>query len=60
MTQPMRLVLLRHAQREWNAAGIFTGMGERPPGRVIRSPIRDRASHGPPGEPPETSARCER
>ena len=25
MTQPLRLVLLRHGQSEWNAAGIFTG-----------------------------------
>ena len=25
MTQPVRLVLLRHGQSEWNAAGIFTG-----------------------------------
>ena len=25
MTQPVRLVLLRHAQSEWNAAGIFAG-----------------------------------
>src|SRR6185436_19194203 len=25
MTQPVRLVLLRHGQSEWNAAGIFAG-----------------------------------
>src|SRR5690348_12562099 len=25
MTRPVRLVLLRHGQSEWNAAGIFTG-----------------------------------
>jgi 2,3-bisphosphoglycerate-dependent phosphoglycerate mutase len=25
MTQPLRLVLLRHGQSEWNAAGVFTG-----------------------------------
>jgi 2,3-bisphosphoglycerate-dependent phosphoglycerate mutase len=25
MTQPVRLVLLRHGQSEWNAADIFTG-----------------------------------
>ena len=25
MTQPLRLVLLRHGQSEWNAAGIFAG-----------------------------------
>jgi bisphosphoglycerate-dependent phosphoglycerate mutase len=25
MTQPVRLVLLRHGQSEWNAAGISTG-----------------------------------
>ena len=25
MTEPVRLVLLRHGQSEWNAAGIFTG-----------------------------------
>src|SRR5947208_9154250 len=25
MIQPVRLVLLRHGQSEWNAAGIFTG-----------------------------------
>jgi 2,3-bisphosphoglycerate-dependent phosphoglycerate mutase len=25
MTTPARLVLLRHGQSEWNAAGLFTG-----------------------------------
>jgi 2,3-bisphosphoglycerate-dependent phosphoglycerate mutase len=30
MTQPVRLVLLRHAQSERNAAGIFTGWENAP------------------------------
>ncbi len=25
MTQPVRLILLRHGQSEWDAAGVFTG-----------------------------------
>ena len=30
MIQPVRLVLLRHGQSEWNAAGIFTGWENAP------------------------------